>query len=56
MTIMKRALATVLSGVVLSTLIATGAIAEQKPSTQNRTINEPTTVDLERAYLDKFGS
>ncbi|MBF2027004.1 MAG: hypothetical protein IGS48_09595 [Oscillatoriales cyanobacterium C42_A2020_001] len=53
---MKRTIATVLSGVVLSTLIATNAIAEQKPSTQNMTVNEPATLDLERAYLDKFGS
>lgn len=53
---MKRAIATVLSGVVLSTLIATSAIAEQTPSTSNMTVNEPTTVDLERAYIDKFGS
>ena len=53
---MKRAIATVLSGIAISTLIATSAIAEQNSSTPNMTVNEPTTVDLERAYLDKFGS
>jgi len=54
---MKSAISTVLSGIVLSTLIATSAIAtEQKPSTANMTVNETQMVDLEKAYLDKYGS
>jgi len=58
---MKRAISIVLSGLVFSTLIASNAIAtEQKPSTANMTVAETQsdtqTVDLERAYLDKFGS
>lgn len=54
---MQRAISTLLSGIVLSTLIATSAIAaEQKSFTQNMTVSEMQTVDLERAYIDKFGS
>jgi len=54
---MQRAISTVLSGIVLSTLIATSAIAtEQQPSTADMTVHETQTVDLERAYIDKFGS
>lgn len=54
---MKRAISTVLSGIVLSTLIATSAIAtEQQPSTANMTVNEAQMVDLERAYIEKYGS
>ena len=54
---MQRAISTLLSGIVLSTLIATSALAvEQKPVAQNMTVSETQTVDLERAYLDKFGS
>jgi hypothetical protein len=54
---MNRAISTVLSGIVLSTLLATSALAaEQKPSTQNMTANDTQTVDLERAYIDKYGS
>ena len=47
---MKRALATVLSGLVLSTLIATSALAaESKPA-------QSTNFDPERAYIEKYGS
>ena len=54
---MQRTISTLLSGLVLSTLIATSAIAaEQKPSTANMTVSETQMVDLERVYLDKFGS
>ena len=54
---MQRAISTILSGIVLSTLIATSAIAaEQKPSTANMTVSQTQVVDLERAYIDKFGS
>jgi hypothetical protein len=54
---MQRAISTILSGVVLSTLMATSAIAaDPKPSTVNMTVAEPQMVDLERAYIDKFGS
>ena len=47
--IMKRALATVLSGLVLSTLIATSALAaESKPA-------QSTNFDPEQAYIEKYG-
>ncbi|MDX2242365.1 MAG: hypothetical protein NW224_16900 [Leptolyngbyaceae cyanobacterium bins.302] len=53
---MQRAISAILSGIVLSTLIATSAIATEQPSTANMTVNEAQTVDLERAYVDKHGS
>ena len=47
---MKRAISTILSGIVLSTLIATSAIAaESKPA-------QSTNFDPERAYIEKYGS
>ncbi|MDX2230358.1 MAG: hypothetical protein NW220_12020 [Leptolyngbyaceae cyanobacterium bins.349] len=62
---MQRAISTILSGLVLSTLIATSATlavtpkahaAEQQPSTANMTVNDTQMVDLERAYIEKYGS
>jgi hypothetical protein len=60
---MNRIIATLLSGVVFSTLIATSAIAEQSPSIPNSTVDEmgridpeKVYIDKERVYIDKYGS
>lgn len=54
---MKRAISTLLSSLVLSTLITTSAIAaEQQPSTTNMTVNETHTIDFDRVYVEKFGA
>lgn len=53
---MNHVLVTVLSGLVFATLIAPHALAETKTSTQTMPVNDMEKVDLERAYLDKFGS
>ena len=48
---MKRAITTVLSGIVLSTLLATSAFAADQKSS-----NQTTTLDPERVYVEKYGA
>lgn len=53
---MNRVIATLLSGVVLSTLIATSAIAQDNQSAQMPIVSRPTPSELDRIYVEKYGS